>query len=165
MTRTIKRARLLVTFLAAISLLLPAAALARNGVEAHTKCTWTTGSVGQTNQQGGSITYTADDFWNPKTGHYYTAWQKAPFNQPVFNWGDAPHGGWYVGYDPNFGRYSWLQYGSFTVWGTATKTATTKSTAIGAYSSALVSTTTGVGHTWDDYARCSNSSGWVKINS
>jgi len=149
----------------AFSLVTPGAALARNGIEAQTKCTWTTGRVGQTNQQGGSITYIADDYWNPKTGHYYTAWQYAPFNAPVFSWGDAPRGGWYVGYDPNFGRYSWLQYGSFTVWGTATKTATTKSTAIGTYGSALVSTTTGVGHTWDDYAKCQNSAGWVKISS
>jgi len=146
-----------------VSLSAPATVLA-NGVSASTSCTWTTGHVGQVDTQSGSITYYADDWWNPKTGYYYTFWE-TQFRSLVFQSGNAPHGGVIWGYDPNFSQYGEYWYGTFTVWGDATKNAVTKATANTSGSYVLVSTTTGSGHTWDSYAKCHNGTGYVTINN
>lgn len=145
------------------SLAVPATVLA-NAVEASASCTWTTGRVGQDNRQAGQIIYYASDWWVPKTAYYTTVWEKSPFIQPVVVSGDAPRGNWYVGVDPNFWHPSWRQDGTFTVWGDATKFLNTKSTAIATKTYALIGTTSGTGHALDDYERCRNSAGWVKIN-
>jgi hypothetical protein len=149
---------------AAVSLAMPALALA-NSVNAVTSCTWTSGHVGQDNNQYGKIYYYASDWWVPKTGYYTTVWEKTPFNQPIVTAGDAPRGNWYSGTDPNFGHAAWRQDGTFTIWGDATKYLNTKATALAARSTVLIGTTTGAGHTYDDNARCANGTGWVTISS
>ena len=148
----------------ALSLALPVAVFA-NSVDAVTSCTWTSGRVGQDNNQYGKIYYYASDWWVPKTGYYTTVWEKNPFNQPIVTAGDAPRGNWYAGTDPNFGHSAWRQDGTFTVWGDATKYLNTKATALAARSTVLIGTTTGAGHTYDDNARCMNGTGWVTIST
>jgi hypothetical protein len=160
----IRRMPLLATAMAVMSLSLPAVVLA-NSVDAVTGCSWVSGRVGQDNTQNGKILYYASDPWNPKVGYYTTVWERTPFNQPVVTAGDAPGGTWYSGTDPNFGHAAWRQDGTFTVWGDATKTLTTKATALSARTTVLIGTTTGAGHTYDDYARCASSSGWVTITT
>jgi hypothetical protein len=154
--------RLAIILVAVLTLAVPATVLA-NGVSASTSCTWTTGSVNQVNYQYGTINYYASDWWVPKTGYYYTAWEFWQFNNVVFNSGNAPHGSSYTGYDPNFSHFSFLWYGTFTVWGDATKNATTQALATGKGNYNLVGTTTGTGHAYDSWAKCHSSNGWVKI--
>jgi hypothetical protein len=121
--------------------------------------------VGTVNHMYGSIVYHASDFWIPKTGYYTTNWEWWPYFIFVVVSGNAPRGTVYRGTDPNFGHSVWRQDGSFTVWGDATKSLHTKAEAEFARSSVLMDTTTGVGHTWDDWDRCMNGSGWVTISS
>ena len=54
-------------------------------------------------------------------------------------------------------------YGTFTVWGDATKNATTQAYAFHSGTNILVSTTTGSGHAYDSYAKCKNASNWVTV--
>ena len=147
----------------ALGLAFPASAFA-NDIHASASCTWTTGHVGQDERQAGQIDYNASDWWIPKTGYYTTVWEWWPFTQPVVTSGDAPRGAWYHGTDPNFGHSAWRQDGTFTVWGNATKFLNTKALAELSKTNSLIGTTTGVGHTWDDWDRCQGANGWVTVN-
>jgi hypothetical protein len=158
-----RTARLAVILVMALSLMAPAIVLA-NSVTAYTSCNWTTGSVGQINQQYGTINYYASDWWVPKTGYYYTVWEDNQFGALAFNAGTAPHGSPFLGSDPNFRHWSWMFYGTFTVWGDASKNAVTQATALHTGTGLVVSTTSGVGHPYDAYAKCKNASGWVTVN-
>lgn len=155
--------RLAVFLVVVLTLAVPATVLA-NSVSASTSCTWTTGHPGQINRQYGTINYYASDWWVPKTGYYYTTWHRPQFGALVFESGSAPHGSVFSGTDPNFGAPVQMWYGTFTVWGDATKNATTKATAVDVGTVLVVSTTTGKNHAYDSYAKCHNGSGWVTVN-
>jgi len=151
--------------LLALSLVAPGTVLA-NDVVASAVCDFNQLRVGQINHEYGAITYHASDWWVPKTGFYTTAWEWWPYFVFVVVDGNAPRGNVFKGVDPNFGRTSWRQDGTFTVWGDATKNLHTKAEAEFAQNTVLNLTTSGVGHTWDDWARCQPApGGWVKITN
>jgi hypothetical protein len=145
-------------------LAVPTAVLAANYVDATANCDLVDMHVGETNNQYGNIFYKSEDFWIPKTAYYTTVWEYYPFDKPTVTGGDAPHGNFYVGTDPDLGHTVWRQDGTFTVWGDASKSLSTRAKASLTRSTSLVGTTTGP-HQWSDKDRCKSTNGWVRVTS